>query len=151
MEKHKVSVGSILLGVNLIVVIFFFSLYVANIFRNFHVEEVLMLFQTGQALESLVGKVQDLIKLVVFILPYLAPVVAIKLKKRLGYSLACAACFAWCFLPIYDLIAHGSSISITPSDIIGYLQTGVMLFFIPAISGVYCAIACTKSAFQAEH
>ena len=151
MGKHNVRVGSILLGLNLTVVIFFFSLYVANIFRNFHTEEVLALFQTGHALESLVGKVQDLIELIVFILPYLTTVVAIKLKKRLIYTFASASCFAWCFLPIYILIAHGSSISITPSNIIDYLQTGVIFFSIPAVSGVYCAIACAKTKNASAH
>jgi hypothetical protein len=152
MEKHKVSVGSILLGLNLTVVIFFFSLFVVSIFRNFHTEEVLALFQTGHALESLVGKVQDLIELIVFILPYLSTVVAIKLKKQLGYTLASASCFAWCFLPIYYFIVHGSQISIAPLDtIIEYLQGGIMFFFIPAASGVYCAIACAKSVFKQQH
>ena len=119
MEKHKVSVGSILLGLNLTVVIFFFSLFVVSIFRNFH--EILMLFQTGHVLESLVGKVRDLIELILLMLPYLTTVVAIKLKKRLCYT------------------------------IIEYLQGGIMFFFIPAASGVYCAIACAKSVFKQQH
>lgn len=150
MEKHKVSVGSILLGLNLTVVIFFFSLFLVSIFRNFH--EILMLFQTGQVLESLVGKVRGLIELILLMLPYLTTVVAIKLKKRLCYTLASASCFAWCFLPIYYFIVHGSQISIAPLDtIIEYLQGGIMFFFIPAASGVYCAIACAKSVFKQQH
>ncbi len=155
MEKHKVNVGSILLWLNLIIAILYFLIFAAQNFGQFNTEGLLALFSSGYVLDSLVKDTKRLAEQIMLMLPYVSAIIAIKLKKQLGYLCASAVCFVWCYFVIYKGVTDSSASIGSEESIIELLTVFLIFTFIPAISGVYCAIAYAKSqsasAFNQQH
>ena len=134
MEKHKVNVGSILLWLNLIIAILYFLIFAAQNFSQFNTEGLLALFSSGYVLDSLVKDTKRLAEQIMLIIPYVSVIIAIKLKKPLGYLCASTVCFTWCYFIIHKGVTDLSASIGSKESIIELLTVFLIFAFITFVA-----------------